>query len=138
MTPKMMPKTTIARENPTIRAAAKPRRLQRAFRTTASKRRYEKLTFSENELAYAAYHIRKLRWAILFAQAEPEFFPDDYDEDSGQIEPQPNREPGHRVQFLAMEAMQRRITARMLWKAGWTYATLFANWETMLSRLPAA
>ena len=103
-----------------------------------SRKRYEKEKFSENDLAYAAYQIRKLRWAILFAQAEPEFFPDGYDEDSGQIEPQPNREPRHRVQFLAMEAMQRRITARMLWKAGWTYKTLSANWETMLSRLPTA
>jgi len=134
----MIPKTTIARKNPTIRAAAKPRRVQRAFHTMASKRRYEKEKSSEGDLAYAAYQIRKLRWAILFAQAEPEFFPDGYDEDSGQIEPQPNREPGHCVQFLAMKAMQRRITARMLWKAGWTYATLFASWETMLSRLPAA
>jgi len=134
----MMQKTTIARENPTIRPAAKPRQLQRALRTTAHKRRYEKLTFIEDDLAHAAYRIRKLRWAILFAQAEPEFFPDAYNEDSGQIEPQPNREPGHRVEFRAMEAMQCRVTARMLWKAGWTYATLFASWETMLSRLPAA
>ncbi len=134
-----MQKTTIARENPTIRPAAKPRQMQRALRTTAHKKRYEKLTtFSEGDLAHAAYRIRKLRWAILFAQAEPEFFPDGYNEDSGQIEPQPNREPGQHVEFLAMQAIQSRITARMLWKAGWTYATLFASWETMLSRLPAA
>lgn len=134
----MTPRMTVARKDPAIRTAAKPRRVQRAFRRMASKRRYEKEKFSENDLAYAAYQIRKLRWAILFAQAEPEFFPDGYDEDSGQITPQPNREPGHRVQFLAMEAMRSRMTARMLWKAGWTYRTLFASWETMLSRLPAA
>jgi len=134
----MTPGTKTARKNPTLCAGVKQQRLRRAFRAAASKRRYEKPTFSADDLAHAAYRIRKLRWAILFAQAEPEFFPDAYDEDSGQIEPQPNREPGAHVDFLAMEAMRCRVTARMLRKAGWTYATLFASWETMLRRLPAA
>ena len=94
--------------------------------------------FSDYELAVGAAVTRELRAAILFARAEPEWFPPALDEDTGEVVPQRNWRPVHRVLDLARRAVENPVAARMLADAGWDGDVRLGDWETMLRRLPPA
>jgi hypothetical protein len=86
--------------------------------------------------AVGAAIVRELRWAILFASAEPDFFPPAYDEDTGEFAPVPNYRPASRVSCLTAKAQSHPVAARILAQAGWTEDTDRADLATMLKCLP--
>lgn len=94
--------------------------------------------FSDYELAVGAAAIRELRAAILFARAEPGYFPPAFDPDTGETVPQRNWRPAARVFSLVMTAVENPVAARMLADAGWDDEVRLENWEAMLRRLPPA
>lgn len=86
--------------------------------------------------AVGAAIVRELRWAILFASAEPDFFPPAYDEDTGELAPVANYRPASRVACLSAKAQSHPVAARILAEAGWTEDTSRADLATMLKCLP--
>ncbi len=86
--------------------------------------------------AFARASLRKLRSLILFAQSEPSTLPV-YDEDTGKFGPQPNYDAIHPVRSLIETSMQCPVRSAILRELGWSEDMLYADWETMLSHLPA-
>jgi hypothetical protein len=91
------------------------------------------LTLKCND-AYARAKLRKLRAAILFAQAEPDTIPC-YDEDTGEFGPQENFDVRQRIRSLIDSAMTP--CSEILGELGWTEDMRYADWTTMLQHLPA-
>jgi hypothetical protein len=95
------------------------------------------LSYDALQTALAESKIRELRWAILFAQSEPEFFPyPDRDPDTGEVSPFRNDDPTDKARSLAWQVTENPVAMRILADAGWTEETLHADWNTMLKYLP--
>ena len=93
--------------------------------------------FCPDQLEYAAALIRELRWAVLFAQSEPEYFAAlECDPDTGKISPARNGRPENNVWRLFYHVEKNPAAIYLLKESGWTQDTFAADWNTMLAHLP--
>ncbi len=93
--------------------------------------------FCPDRLEYAAALIRELRWAVLFAQSELEYFAAlECDPDTGKISPARNGRPANSVWSLFYHIEEDPAAMYLLKEPGWTQDTFSADWNTMLAHLP--
>ncbi len=83
---------------------------------------------TELETARAQASIRELRWAILFARSEPEFFPClDHDPDTGKVTPHRNDHPTNVARFRARKVADNPVAMAILANFGWTNESVYAD-----------